>query len=293
MGDLSLSDRLENYAARAVLGGAMALPYRARVKAVGWVVARIVAPLAGWRKRIRMNLALTHPDMPRAEVARLERAVPDTVGRTLIEIYSGREFVERVKDTPLTGPGVEALEAAHRAGQPMVLITGHIGNYDVLRAVLYERGYQLAGLYKPMENKAFNDHYLKAVKAIGEPVYPTDRQGITSLIRHLASGKAIGIVADVASRKAPKLRFFGRPAHTPLSAAEWAVKHDALMVPMFGLRSEDRSGFRIHVADPIEHGDPAAMMQAFNDTLEAVVRQNMDQWYWIHRRWKTRGRAAG
>ncbi|NND21329.1 MAG: lysophospholipid acyltransferase family protein, partial [Silicimonas sp.] len=91
---------------------------------------------------------------------------------------------------------------------------------------------------------------------------------------------------DVGSRKAPLLQFFDRPAHTPVSAAEWALKYDAVMIPIFGLRQPDGLSFRIHVADPIPPGTPEAMMQRYNDTVEQIVRQDPDQWFWIHKRWK-------
>ena len=77
---------LQDRALRALFWGMLRLPYRWRVPLAGWVVSRIVAPLAGYSRRIRENLALVLPDLPAAEVARITRAVPDNVGRTLIEI---------------------------------------------------------------------------------------------------------------------------------------------------------------------------------------------------------------
>ena len=70
MASPTLSQRLENYAAQAVLRTMKLLPYRQRIVAMGWLVSRVVAPLAGWRKRVRDNLALVRPDLDPAEVAR-------------------------------------------------------------------------------------------------------------------------------------------------------------------------------------------------------------------------------
>ena len=81
----------------------LALPYRVRVPLVGWLVSRLVAPLAGYNRRIRDNLALVRPDLSPEEVRRMERAVTDNAGRTLIEIYSGPEFKARLADAPSTG----------------------------------------------------------------------------------------------------------------------------------------------------------------------------------------------
>jgi Kdo2-lipid IVA lauroyltransferase/acyltransferase len=113
--------RVQTLALRAVIGGALALPYRWRVPVFGWVVARAVAPLAGWPARIRANLALVWPELPAAEVARLCRAVPDSVGRTVIEILFGAPNSSPAPP-PFRrwGPGVAALDAAHAAGRPVI-----------------------------------------------------------------------------------------------------------------------------------------------------------------------------
>jgi KDO2-lipid IV(A) lauroyltransferase len=286
MGNTSMGDRLQDWGARAVLGGALLLPYRWRVPLVGWVVSRVVAPFAGWRGRIRRNLAYVMPDLPEAERERIVRRVADNVGRTLIEIYSGEDFVAHTRDSVIEGPGRTALEAARAEHRPVVLLTAHLGNYDAVRGKLSREGYEMAALFRPMKNAAFHEHYLEAISAIAEPVFPTDRPGITALVRHLKEGGIIGIVADVGLRAQPVLRFFGKPAHTAVASAEWALKYNAEVIPIFGLRQPDGLSFRIHVAKPIPHGAPTAMMQAYNDAVEAVVRKHMDQWFWIHRRWK-------
>ena len=249
-----LKNHLHNAVARAVIGLALVLPYRMRIGFVGWFMAKFVAPFAGWKARVRNNFAQILPDVPRAEVERIANNVCNNVGRTLIEIYSGDEFVQRIKETPLTVPGVAAFEAAREQGRPMILATAHIGNYDVVRGKLVQEGMEMAALYKPIRNRIFNRHYVEAISKIGSPVFPVGRAGVAGLVRHLKGGGSVGIVADFANIKAPLLSFFGRPAHTPVSAAEWAVKYDALLIPIFGLREPDGLSFRIHVAEPLNHG---------------------------------------
>ena len=283
---ISFSNRVQNALAQAVLGTARLIPYNARVRAVGWLFTTVVAPIAGWRKRIRENLALVLPDLTFAERERIVRKVPDNVGRTLIEIYSGEEFIARVAETPRTGPGVAALEAAQASDKPLVLLTAHMGNYDAVRGTLSRQGLPMAALYKAMTNPLFNEHYVRAISTIAEPVFATDGQGVQSLVRHLRSGGTVGIVADVASTKAPLLEFFGHKAHTPLSAAEWALKFNAEVIPVYGIRKPDGLSFEIYVDEPIPHGTPEEMMQRYNDSVEAIARKHLDQWFWIHRRWK-------
>ncbi len=271
---------------RSLIAALLILPYRWRVPLCGWVMARVIAPVAGYDRRVRDNLALILPDLPMAEVRRLSVRVPDNVGRTLIEIYSGAEFVARTTATPLTGPGVAALDAAHAAGRPVILVTGHFGNYDASRAALIARGFRVGALYRPMRDAQFNAHYLNAISGIGTPVFPRGRQGLGQMVRFLRGGGMLGMLIDQHMGHGAALTFFGHPAKTALSAAELALKYDALVVPTYGLRRPDGLTFDIIIEAPIPHGTPEAMTQALNDSLEALVRQHLDQWFWIHRRWK-------
>ena len=275
-----------NLLIRAVIGLALRLPYRRRVAFMGWVMAQVVAPIAGWRKRVRDNLALIYPDLPPPEVERLTRRVPDNFGRSLIEIYSGREFINHVKDIPFIGEGVDALAKAKETGRPVILITGHFGNYDAPRAALIARGYPVGGLYNPMSNGYFNDQYVAAISGLGTPVFERSRKGLAEMVRFLKQGGIVGMVADHYMKHGQPIEFLGHPAYTATSAAEMAVKYNALVVPIYGLRHADGIGFDIIVDAEIPHADPVTMTKAMNESLEKLVVDHMDQWFWIHRRWK-------
>lgn len=284
-----LADAFRNAFFRTIIKTALCLPYRQRVAWAGRVTANVVAPLAGWRNRIRTNLDHVMPELSDAERKVIIRDVTENVGRTLIEIYSGKTFLDRIQNTEMSGPGLQAFQDARAAGRPVVLLTAHLGNYDVVRGKLNRDGHSVGALYKPMENKAFNAHYIKAISTIATPVFPTTSRGLAGLVRHLRGGGIIGIVADVAGRRAPILRFFDQPAHTPISAAEMALKFDALMVPVFGIRQPDGISFQVEFAAPIASAAPQNMMQSYNDTVEAYARRYPGQWFWLHRRWKGRG----
>jgi KDO2-lipid IV(A) lauroyltransferase len=262
------------------------LPYRWRVPLCGWVMSRIIAPLVGYDRRVRENLARILPDLPEAEVRRLMRSVPDNVGRTVIEIYSGQEFVAHATATAPRGPGLAHLEEAARTGRPVILVTGHFGNYDASRAALIARGFRVGALYRPMNNPHFNDHYVRAIKGIGEPLFPRGKKGLGEMIRFLKGGGMLGLLIDQHMRNGARLSFFGHDALTALSAAELALKYDALVVPTYAIRRENGLDFEIIIEAPIPPGTPEAMTQALNDSLEALVRAHPGQWLWIHRRWK-------
>lgn len=280
-----LEDWIVNKIFQLVLSIMLRLPWHARLRFAGGFVSRVVAPLAAWRSRIRDNLKRVFPEMQPAEVKRLEREAPANVGRAFAEIYSPGELITRVKDEELTGPGVAVLEQARQQGRPTLLVTGHIGNYDAVRIALLMRGYPVAGLYKPMANRFFNEHYIKAIEKVGKPMFAKDRAGMAGMIRFLRKGGMLGIVLDQYMAHGASLNFMGEPALTALSAAELALKFDALVVPVYGIRRPDL-GFDLIVGQEIPKGNAEEMTQALNDDLEAQVRAHPEQWIWMHRRWR-------
>ena len=287
-----LGDYAVDLGVRGLLALAMALPYERRVPLMGWVMARVAAPIAGWDRRVRDNLAMIFPDMPAAEVKRLMRAVPENFGRSLIESYSGQEFIARVADLPFQGAGAEALAQAKETGRPVILVTAHFGNHQAPRAALIARGYRVGGLYMPMSNAYFNDRYVAELERLGEPLFERSPRGLAQMVKFLKSGGMVGMVADHYMAHGQPIPFLGKPAWTALSAAEMAVKYDALLIPIYGRRQPDGLGFDLIVDAPIPHGDPVEMTKAINASLEPLIRANPEQWFWIHRRWKTPPQAS-
>ncbi len=286
-------DWLSDLAVRLLIGAALRLPYERRLALVGWAMRRVVAPLAGYRARALANLAYVFPQMPLAERRRIAQGVAENVGRTLIENYSTEEFTARMARLPLQGEGVAALEAARAAGQPVILVTGHFGNYEAGRAALVARGHDIGGLYRPMKNIYFNDHYVKTMQAFGGPVFAQGRRGTAGFVRHLRAGGMLVLLFDQHVRNEPVLDFLGKPARTPTSSADLARRYGALLLPFYATRAEDGVGFTVELEAPVPHGPPEAMMQALNDGLAARVRARPEQWFWFHNRWKGAGEGPG
>ena len=278
--------RLQDRALRSLIWVLLCLPYVWRVRLCGWLLGRVIGPLARYDQRVRENLAKILPDLPEAEVKRLTRAVPNNAGRTIIEMYSGTELIERAMKHPLSGPGLAELDAAIAMKRPIIVVSGHIGNHDAGRAALIRRGYPFGGLSRPMKYPYFNEHYVAAISKLGTPLLPRDKRGMAAMIRFLRAGGMLGLLIDQHMGHGARLSFFGHDAMTALSAAEMAIKYDALLIPIYAIRLENGLDFRIVVESPIARGTPEVMTQALNDSLEALVRQHLDQWLWIHRRWK-------
>ena len=277
---------LVNVAARGLIGLALALPYRWRVAFVGWLMRRVIGPFAGYGARARENLALVWPDRPEAERDAIAAASLDNAGRTLIENYSTRAFMALARTIEPEGPGYAALIEARNAGRPVILVSGHFGNYEAARAALVARGFDIGGLYRNLSNSYFNAHYVKTMQAFGGPVFPQGRTGTAGFVRHLKAGGQLVLLFDQDIANAPVLPFLGHPARTALSAAELALRLNAALIPFFAIRQPDGLTFRVEIDAPIAHSDPETMMRAVTDALETRVRANPGQWFWIHRRWK-------
>ncbi|MGR3466221.1 lysophospholipid acyltransferase family protein [Limimaricola sp.] len=279
-------DRAVDLVLRGAIGAAMALPYERRVAAMGALTARAIGPLAGYRRRARANLGLIWPDLDPARRDALSRAVCDNLGRTLIENYSGPDFARALPARPQGAEGLDAIARARAEHRPVIFVTGHFGNHEAPRRVLTGMGYEIGGLYREMSNRFVNDHYATTMQGVSGPVFPKGRRGLTGFLRHLKGGGMATILFDLHDRGGVEIDFLGRPARTALTAAELALRFDALLVPYFGTRQADGTSFDIAVESPIPHGDPVGMMREATARLEARVRRDPGQWFWVHNRWK-------
>lgn len=284
--DQKRTDWAVNLGLRALIWLALILPYGWRVPLMGWLSRRIVAPLAGYRRRALAHLAMIFPDLPEAERIRIADECCDNAGRTLIENYSTRGFLNRLRRAPVGGEGLAALQAAQAAGRPVVLVSGHFGNYEAARAALVGRGYQIGGLYRPMANAYFNAHYVRTMEAFGGPVFPQGRQGTAGFVRHLKAGGLLVLLFDQHVVGADRLPFMGQQVRTATSAAELALRYGADLIPFYATRRPDGLDFDIELEAPVPHSDPVTMTIQMNQSLEARVRAHPGQWFWIHRRWK-------
>jgi KDO2-lipid IV(A) lauroyltransferase len=262
------------------------MPYPMRVRFVGALTRGLVAPLAGYHRRSDANLRLIFPALGPAERRQIARAAADNAGRTLVEIFSGGTFIDHVRDAPATGPGHDAIAGARAEGRPVILVSGHFGNYDVPRGWFAARGVEVGGLYKPLANQGFNEAYVEAISRVSTPVFERGRRGLGQMVGFLKEGGMLGVLFDQRLPRAETLDFLGQPARTAFSAAELALKYGALMVPVYGIRQPDGLSFEFAAEAPIPHSDARTMMQAATDSLAARVRAMPGQYFWIHRRWK-------
>lgn len=282
----TLGARIKDHLTVAALRLLRLLPYPQRMALAGWA-GRVVMPRVS-RIRPRVRAAVLHlfPDLPESEVAHICARVPENLARSAVELVSGRDLAAIAADAPVSGPGWDALQEAQRAGRPALLLIAHFGNFGAVGAALKARGFRVGAFYNPLPDPATNRFYTQSLVLLSDPLFPSGREGVARMVRHLRGGGMVAISNDLDRPHGVMLDFLGKPARTVLSMAEMALKYNALLVPVYGIRRADGLHFDVTIDTPVPHGDPAVMTQALNDSLGRMVTLHKDQWLWWHRRWK-------
>ena len=272
---------------RYLLGILSILPYRTKISLGGLIYQKIFSPLSGNRKRIIDNLKLIFPDLEKRKREELCSQVPNNIGRTLFELLSPNAFSNIAKSAKVSGPGFKILKDAQEQKKPVILVSGHFGNYDVVRVVLNTNQISVGALYKPMNNPYFNTFYERCIKQIAEPLFPRGRAGMGNMMRYLEDGNVVALLIDQYMSHGEPLKFLGHTAYTATSAAKLALKHDALLITFYVVRNDDGINFDLVFESPVKPSTPNEMTQVLNDRLEKQIRKNMGQWLWTHKRWKS------
>jgi KDO2-lipid IV(A) lauroyltransferase len=260
------------------------LDYPTRLRFGGWFFSRVVVRVTQYQRRILQNLALIFPDLTSTEAKKLSQHISQNIGITFTELFSPKDFVQKNTNYTLTGKGFEALKTAQTKGRPAIVVSGHFGNYDVVRTNLIREGLNVGGLYRRMENPYFHDLYIKSISAIGDGLFERGLPGLKGMLKFLRGGGVLAVLIDQRISGGETLNFMGHPAYTSLSIAELALKLEAVVVPAYAVRKPDLS-YDIVIEDPIVPSTARQMTQDLNDSLSKQVRAHPEQWFWIHRRW--------
>jgi KDO2-lipid IV(A) lauroyltransferase len=250
-------DRLADRVFRGLIWLMHRLPWHTRIRTMGWIFAHVVGPAAGYARRADENLQLIFPTCPgrasgagsSARVstmsgARSSRTIPPPISCATWRCCSRR------------GPGWPAIEAARKSKAPIIFVSAHFGNWQAARAALNQRGYDIGGLYRPFNNPYVNAHYVESIERVGGRAYARSRHGIAAFLRTLRAGGQAAMMLDQYVADGAILDFIGHPAPTSLSAAEMALKHGALLVPIYGLRLSDGFSFEMRIEAPIPPAIP-------------------------------------
>lgn len=260
-------------------------------QAFGRAVGRLGWRLAGRdRRRVLDHLEVAFPGLPVAERERVARATFRHFGVLLAECLwlGAREPDEAARRVRFVG--WEEIERVRGAERPILIVTGHCGNWELLAAALNRRGLGMSVVARDLDDPT-QQEWLAGFRArFGTRTIVRGRPGAArELLRAMRSGGALGMLIDQdIAVDGVWVEFFGRPAWTPAGAAELALRFDAAVLPVFIERLADGS-HRAVVHPPLElPPDPVAATQRMTAAIEAQIRRVPEQWVWMHRRWRRR-----
>ena len=289
----TLAHRAEYYTMRATIGALRALPWEAACKVGEKLGALGYRPL-GIRKRVvERQIAAAFPLLPREDVVALSRESYQHLGRTFIETALLDSIGKQgVLDLVETVEGWEIVDEVMSRGKGAVMVTGHIGNWELAGAYVAARGVPLDAIVRGMANPLFEAYVNKSRQGVGMTVVH-DSEAVRRTPRSLRSGRAVAFVADqgVLGLASTFVPFFGRPAKTPRGAAVFALRFEVPVIFVVALR-QPNGRFRI-VVERIEarrtddmDRDVDAIVTSFTEHLEKWVRAVPAQYFWQHRRWR-------
>jgi len=271
------------------------LPWPA-VEAVGRGLGRLLH-LLNRRERRRMaeHIALAFPEMPVAERARLARRCAAHHGVNLAEnLHLLARGLERILPR-IDVTGWQHVEAARARGRPVLFVTGHCGNWELMSAVFPSRGFPVYGVGRELQHAALHEAVERFRNLLGARTIVRGDLSAARGLRAVLRGEAgLVMLIDQDTRvDGVWVPFFGRPAYTPTAAAELGLRHRMTVVPLFLIRRPDgthESRFLPPVDLPDDITEATARLTAL---IEAHIRQVPEQWVWMHRRWRRRPAAEG
>lgn len=259
---------------------------------IAWCYRAFFARLSGHREIIKANLARVYPDRSEAERARLLRRIIARQGRFYGEALTIEKLLPGLPEPEIDGPGREAFFAAVAAERPVILVTGHIGNYVMGLHVMTTQGLNAGFLYRTRGNALLDSSFDEMLGRLGQRGFKISHRShhgyegnLKDFIEFLSEGHVVVMLADHRDRSGMKLAFLGHRAPTSLTPAKLALAHDALLVPCFVLRAGRGSRFRVRLEAPIAPSKPGAMMKRFNDLVSELILSDPAQWSWTIRRW--------
>lgn len=256
-----------------------------RSRGLGTTFATVMRWFPPARLRFDREAKRVFPHMKRSERAKLGQDMARNMGRTLFEIYHCAEFQTQHQKFKVSGPGLAALQEAQAAGKGAIIVSGHFGQWEAVRAVIRMHGLESGAVYRPHKNRHYARRILAGIEAGGRPILTPGRVGTAGVVRHLRQGGIISILLDEKHADGVRLPFLGLDALTSLSAARLALKYDLPMIPAYGVRIDDGNSYRVDFEAPIAHTDSITMTRAFNDSLSARIMAHPEQWYWMLNRW--------
>ena len=289
-------ETLEYWSVRGLVACVGALPRpvaRAAGAALGGVCWRV---LGGLRKTGMRNLALAFPEKTEAERSEILRTLYKTLGWQIAEFCKMRGYTLEEASRFVRYDGLEHYLAARDKGRGVLVLTGHLGAWELSSFYHSLRGYPMSLVIRRLDN-ARVDAFVNGIRCLhGNRVIHKD-DFARGLLTAMHRGETVGILMDTNMTPPQGLfvPFFGVEACTASGLARVAVRTGAAVLPGFLLWEESEKRYVLRFGEELKlvktgnaQADILANTALFAATTESYIRRYPEQWLWVHRRWKTR-----
>ena len=268
-------------------------------------VARAVGAGIGWiayaatprlRRAGLKNLELAFPEKPVIEREKILRAMYRQLGWQLAEFCHMSSYTLERANQLIRYEGLENYLAAQRRGQGVLVLTGHLGAWELSSFYHSLAGHPMSMVIRRLDNPWINRLVNDIRTQHGNRVLPKD-DFARGLIAAMRAGDTVGVLMDT-NMTPPQgvfVDFFGRTACTASGVARVALRTGAAVLPGFLVWEAAEKRYVLHFLPELQlidtgdsEADAIANTQLFTTALENVIRRYPEQWLWVHRRWKTR-----
>jgi KDO2-lipid IV(A) lauroyltransferase len=249
----------------------------------------------GRRATALTNLARAFPELTPSERRRICRRSYHHLGLMVMELAAllARPLEETLGRVQIDG--LEHLHAVMSEHGRALLLTAHLGNWELLPVACRLTAYRLSVVQRPLD-APWLDRLTTGLRERSRVELIDKRAALRPVLHALAAGRMVGILLDqnAARREGVFVPFFGYPASTSKSVAVLSVRTDTPILPAF-IRREDGGTHRVVVGEallPPPAGEMEAAITALTarctGAIETAIRGNREQWLWMHDRWRTR-----
>jgi len=300
MTHISIKFYAEYFALRLAAAFVRRLP-RNGVIAFGRAMGRLAMRILPSRYQMaKRNMTLALPDLSVAEIESNVRKNFEHIGISGVEMLrldmsnSAHDGIRQYLDID----GLEHLQEAMALQKGAILLTAHLGFWELGALIPTELGVPCDIVAKPMKNPLSDAYFAKVRKAFGAELL-SSRHGARKILKSIQAKRAVGVLLDqhISPPGSIATEFFGRKAYTTTAITSLAMKYQIPVVPIFCLRKPDNR-YDIWVEPMLllatdgEH-TVETNTQLLVDRIESAIRRDVTQWFWMHKRWRVKPDIKG
>jgi len=250
----------------------------------------ILGPMFRSNKIIISNLTKAFPKLSLQEKKNLSKKMWFNYGRILAEYMYIKHFREKEKFSNLiTIENQNILEKIKKESKPVIFISGHFNNFELMAMQIDKAGIDLTTIYRPLNNIFLNPLMERIRKKyICKKQIKKGIAGTKELLQNFKNGSSIALMIDQRVTEGVMCDFFGQKARTTTIPAQFVKKFNAKIVPVY-IQRFDNNKFKLEFDGIIEFKSDEtldAITLKLNKILEEMILKNPDQWIWTHNRWK-------